>query len=212
MKKIKVKCISNTVDDHSIEAVSVAMDSFEKHMLDFVPWKAFPYKPKVTFSIAYNASNIFIKFFVAEKHLRAKTLLTNGPVHEDSCVEFFISFKENAPYYNIEFNSLGIGLIGYGTTRNNRELLSTELVKNLQKKSLILSDNGKGSEWELTLTIPLTTFVHSPLLKLKESDCSGNFYKCGDLLPEPHFISWSNIISDTPNFHLADYFGKLIFE
>ena len=212
MKEIKVKCISKIVDENSIEAVSVALDSFEKHKLDSVPWAAFPYKPKVSFSIAYNLSNIFLKFFVAEKHLRAETLLTNGPVHEDSCVEFFIRFDKDAPYYNIEFNSVGTGLIGYGTTRNNRKLLSTDLVKKLQKKSLIYSDKGKGSEWELALAIPLTTFIYTPLLKLKDSNCSGNFYKCGDLLPEPHFITWANINAETPDFHLPQYFGKLLFE
>ncbi len=212
MKEIKVKCISNTVDENSIEAVSTALDSFEKHKLDCVPWEAFPYKPKVSFAIAYSLSNIFIKFFVAEKYFRAKTLLTNGPVHEDSCVEFFIRFDKDAPYYNIEFNSLGTGLIGYGTTRNNRELLSSDLIKKLQKKSRVFSENGQGAEWELALTIPLTTFVHSPLIKLKDKNYSGNFYKCGDLLPEPHFISWANINAEIPDFHLPQYFGKLLFE
>jgi hypothetical protein len=47
---------------------------------------------------------------------------------------------------------------------------------------------------------------------LKGKTCRANFYKCGDDLPEPHFLSWNNIIADKPDFHLPQYFGTLTFE
>ena len=39
-----------------------------------------------------------------------------------------------------------------------------------------------------------------------------NLYKCGDNLNQPHFLSWSPITLDKPNFHCPDFFGTLIFE
>jgi hypothetical protein len=40
----------------------------------------------------------------------------------------------------------------------------------------------------------------------------GNFYKCGDSLSVPHFLSWQPIDNPTPNFHLEKFFGELDFE
>lgn len=38
----------------------------------------------------------------------------------------------------------------------------------------------------------------------------GNFYKCGDLTAEPHYLSWSPIAFERPNFHLPEFFGELL--
>ncbi|WP_350005689.1 carbohydrate-binding family 9-like protein, partial [Phocaeicola dorei] len=39
-----------------------------------------------------------------------------------------------------------------------------------------------------------------------------NFYKCGDELQKPHFLSWSPIKIEKPDFHRPDFFGLLEFE
>ncbi|MBP5277596.1 MAG: hypothetical protein J6Z18_03800, partial [Prevotella sp.] len=39
-----------------------------------------------------------------------------------------------------------------------------------------------------------------------------NFYKCGDLLPKPHFLSWNAVEIPQPDFHRPDQFGKVTFE
>lgn len=39
-----------------------------------------------------------------------------------------------------------------------------------------------------------------------------NFYKCGDDLPKPHYLCWNPIKSETPDFHLPEFFGNAIFE
>ena len=38
-----------------------------------------------------------------------------------------------------------------------------------------------------------------------------NFYKCGDLLPRPHFLSWNAISLPRPDFHCPEFFGTLRF-
>lgn len=33
-----------------------------------------------------------------------------------------------------------------------------------------------------------------------------NFYKCGDDLPAPYYLSWNKIIAPKPDFHYPDFF------
>lgn len=212
MKKIKVQYVTDNIEKNCLDNVSDLLDTFDKNKIQFEPWPGLNYKPKASFAIAHNSSNIFIKYFVEEKHIRALNIATNSPVHEDSCVEFFLSFDEDAAYYNIEFNCIGTALIGYGSSKNNRQLLETDVINSVLRKSLITSKNGEGFEWQLTLIIPLSIFIHTPLKKLTDISCKANFYKCGDLLPEPHFMTWSDIIAEKPNFHLPRFFGNLVFE
>ena len=40
----------------------------------------------------------------------------------------------------------------------------------------------------------------------------GNFYKCGNLTEQKHYLSWNAIESDTPNFHKPECFGVLKLE
>ena len=39
-----------------------------------------------------------------------------------------------------------------------------------------------------------------------------NFYKCGDLTPQEHYLSWNPMTSETPAFHRPCDFGLLTFE
>lgn len=40
----------------------------------------------------------------------------------------------------------------------------------------------------------------------------GNMYKCGNKTENKHYISWTRIDLDAPNFHCPEYFGALRFE
>lgn len=40
----------------------------------------------------------------------------------------------------------------------------------------------------------------------------GNFYKCGNLTKQKHYLSWNAIESDTLNFHKPECFGVLKLE
>ena len=39
----------------------------------------------------------------------------------------------------------------------------------------------------------------------------GNFYKCGDLTPHPHYLAWSPV-TEGKTFHRPEDFGELVFE
>lgn len=206
---MKINSLKET--NESIGDISLALDKLEKNYLPFAPWHLYPYKPSVQFIIAHNNNFIFLKYFVREKYIRAAAGSINGAVWEDSCVEFFVGFDEKG-YYNLECNCIGTLFIGFGKEKIGRKLLSQEVIKKIKYRSLINSEADHLIEWELTLVIPLDIFVYHNFSSLQGKQCRINFYKCGDALPEPHFLSWKNIKSEEPNFHLPQFFGEASFE
>ena len=63
------------------------------------------------------------------------------------------------------------------------------------------------------VTIMLTgTVRRSQRAPLYGARMKANFYKCGDKLQTPHFLSWNRIDLPSPNFHRPDFFGTLEFE
>ena len=194
-----------------VDKIDVFLDSIEKHTLDYVPWPAYSYKPDVVFSISYTDDCIMLKFYVKERSIRAVNSNTNDPVYQDSCVEFFIGFNDSKGYYNIEYNCIGSGRIGFGIDRDNRKLLSNDIVNQVKSTSYICKTDPNVIKWELTLLIPFKTFCYHNISSLIGFSSRVNFYKCGDSLPEPHFIAWSDIKSPEPDFHRPQFYGTLAF-
>ena len=211
MNRLIVNKLRAAHHNTSLTEISTMLDNFGRHGLNNAPWISYPYKPKVEFSIAHAADSIYLKYYVNEKSIRAAAGSVNGNVWEDACVEFFISFDASG-YYNLEFNCIGTTLAGFGTDRNNRELLPAALISNIRYQSLIRNEADNTTHWELTLAIPLQMFAYHHISSLDGIECKVNFYKCGDKLPDPHFISWNIIESDQPDFHLQQFFGTLVFE
>lgn len=204
----------NEIDETtSMAKIGQYLSRAEKHFLLNAPWPSYPYKPTVGFSIAYSDSGIFLQFDVTEKYIKGSHGKINEAVYEDSCVEFFISFDNATTYYNFEFNCIGTVLAGFGKRRANRELLPETVLDKISFQAVIVREKRESLvKWQLTLSIPLQAFLFHPLTSLQGQQCRANFYKCGDSLPQPHFLSWSDIQSNEPDFHLPQYFGALLFE
>lgn len=196
-----------------METVAAFLRKAQKYPLAFAPWAQYPYKPVVAFSVAHNNSLLFLQYEVREVHLQAAHGKANEPVYQDSCVEFFISFDNGATYYNFEFNCIGTVLASYGRSKGEHSWLREEVLDRISSHTIIQKGGGEYNVcWELTLVLPLTVFHFHSLASLQGKRCRANFYKCGDLLPEPHFLAWSNIESESPNFHLPKDFGTVLFE
>ena len=208
MNRIEVPHIDRINKESPPEKISAELDKLTKYPIDNAPWPVFPYKPKVHFAIAYNDC-IFIKYYVIEKAIRAVYTKTNDPVYKDSCVEFFVSFNGEREYYNMEFNCIGTCLMSYRANREDKQMLSERDISKIKRMSNIISSDEGNAAWELTLMIPPEAFVHHNLQSLKGMTCRANFYKCGDDLPEPHYLAWNNIESGKPNFHLPEFFGEI---
>lgn len=189
-----------------------ALKDQEWHAIEQVNWPGeFPYKPVVNFQIAHNSSHIVLHYTVEEEYVKAKYIRPNESVWEDSCVEFFISFDNKKQYYNFEFNVLGTGLIGFGTAdKDTRVRLEPAVIEQISTLTTVVNKQG-AKRWAIVLLIPVTVFENIGLKSFDGIKADANFYKCGDALPTPHFISWSKINHATPNFHLPEYFGPVEF-
>jgi hypothetical protein len=170
---------------------------------------------KASFSIGHNRSNIFLTYHVEEPHVRAVQTEFNSPVWEDSCVEFFFSPEEDY-YYNFEINAIGTVLCAYGINRHRREHLSESVLGKITTEPSLGRKPIEGIwgrvRWSLRITIPLETFVCSRIQSLSGLEARGNFYKCGDKLDRPHYLSWNPVPSPHPDFHLPEHFGPLTFQ
>ena len=165
------------------------------------------------FSLSHFGQGICLTYTVTEAFLNAKKRRINGAVHRDNCVEFFLGFENEKEYYNFEFNCLGSIKGAFGEGRNRRKFLPPQLLKPVQDNmGISIENHGEQIKWVLTIVLPVSTFLFHQIKSFSGLTCSANFAKCGDDLPNPHFLSWAKIISVTPNFHQPASFGKLIFE
>lgn len=201
------------------QEVSALLDAanipFEK--IGEVNWeKDFPYTPSVKFRMAHTHNHILIHYQVEEQSVRAMAPADNGHVWEDSCCEFFVSPDDDGTYYNIEANCAGKVLLANGPDRHARTYAEANSVAQIARWSSLGSepfDEKVGNcAWQMTLVIPTTVFFKHQDVQLAGKKMKANFYKCGDLLQVPHFLSWNKISVERPDFHRPDFFGNIEFE
>jgi len=214
---MEVKFIKQAVTDAA--AVPQCLDSvgIEFNEIGCVNWPgAYPYKPDVKFRIAYCDSGILLHYKVTEQSVRARFANDNDSVWTDSCVEFFSQPGGDDIYYNIECNCIGTVLMGAGPLRSGRELASEETLKPISRWSSLGTDTFEEIEgektWELALVVPTSVFFKHDIKSMAGKTVKANFYKCGDALKVPHFISWNPITIEKPDFHRPDFFGEIHFE
>ena len=171
----------------------------------------------VSFTIAHDGKNIYLSYLVEEPQIRAVNTEFNSPVWEDSCVEFFFSpAGDREYYYNFEFNAIGTVLGAYGKDRHQREHLPESVLSQVETipslgKEPIEGSRGRTS-WSLQIRIPVGVLIHNKIEDLSGLVGHGNFYKCGDKLDLPHYLSWEPVRTPNPDFHLPVHFGLLSFQ
>ncbi|WP_236263947.1 carbohydrate-binding family 9-like protein [Dysgonomonas sp. Marseille-P4677] len=185
--------------------------------IEQVNWpELYPSNPIVYFKIAHNRTHLFLQYFVEENEILAKVEEDNGAVWTDSCVEFFIQINDSPSYYNLELSCIGKALLGNRIERKDVVYGSPEVMSSIKRyPSLGLEsfDNRQGYfKWDLLVVVPVSAYWQSGLKTFKGLNARGNFYKCGDNLTEPHYLSWSPISTEKPNFHVPPFFCELIFE
>lgn len=191
-------------------------NSSARYAINLQNWGEKGYVPSVGFTIGYTNKEILLKYWVLENYFLARCTGPNQKVYEDSCVEFFVSPSDDGIYYNFEFNAIGACLLGCGAQRSDNIHLDPQIISKIRINPSLgfepVIEEIKGvTKWSLTVAIPFEVFTMHKICELKGKLFKGNFYKCGDKLSAPHYLTWAPIATERPDFHRPEFFGEIEF-
>lgn len=182
------------------------------------------HKPKTQAKLLYDDKYIYVMFRVEDKYVRAVAQNYHDPVYFDSCVEFFFSPGEDASigYFNIEINCGGVMLVrhtivaGDGVTKTSTKFPNADCDRieiYHSEPKIVEPEKQEPTTWIIEYKVPFDLLekycqVSRPAPGVK---WRANFYKCADMTSQPHWLTWSVVDYPTPNFHLPQYFGTLLF-
>lgn len=160
--------------------------------------------------LCHDGAVLRIRMEAEEDPIRATFTGKLDHVSDDSCLEFFLApgGPGDPRYFNFEFNPLGAMNLSFGGARPNRVRQVPKDAGELLGIRPFSRPGGWGIEFQISAAfvgLYLPGFAFS-------GELEGNFYKCGDLTEAPHFLAWSPLSSDTPDFHRRQDFGRLIFD
>ena len=211
IKKIEAKAVEAA-------AVPALMDAagIEFNPIACVNWKEYPYQPDVKFRAAHTGDAILLHYQVTEASVRAVATADDGRVWEDACVEFFLSPESNDFYYNFECNCAAKLLLHGGPAGGERPGAAEDVLKSVKRWASLgtepFEERVGECTWEVALVIPASAIFRHEIADLNGKAMRANFYKCGDLLQTPHFLSWSPIDLPQPKFHCPEFFGEIVLE
>jgi hypothetical protein len=216
MKIAEVQKTEFKSDYPGLKEISARMDQQKERLLiDTINWKKYSYKPETAVSIAYSDHELFLKYFVKEYYFKAEKTSSNQIVSEDSCVEFFVSPEDDGIYYNMEFNAIGTCLLGTGNDRASSKKAKPEIISTIRRLTTAgsnpITEIAGEHIWALTIAIPFSVFFRHQVKDLKGKIFRANFYKCGDKLTVPHYVTWNPVNTVKPDYHQPEYFGLLKF-
>ena len=216
MKKLLIKKLqASAVEASAVPALMNEAD-IEWNSIACVNWQEYPYQPEVKFRAAHTGDSILLHYQVTEASVRAVALEDDGRVWEDACVEFFLSPEGNDFYYNFECNCAGKLLLHGGPAGTERPGASEDVLRSVQRWASLgnepFEERVGECTWEVALVIPASAIFRHEIADLNGKTMRANFYKCGDLLQTPHFLSWAPIDLPQPKFHCPEFFGEIVFE
>lgn len=186
--------------------------------LDCLNWPdKFPYKPEVSFTAWHCGDELTIEYKVREQSVRALEATPGNFVYKDSCVEFFIRPRLDDPhYYNFEWNPIGTLYLAYRTGRDDAELAPAEVLQMVKAEPSLgtepFDERPSDGEWSLLVKIPVGALWRSGLDSFDHLHAMANFYKCGDGLSVPHYVTWAPIDTPKPDYHRPEFFVPVDFE
>ncbi|MGL4854648.1 MAG: carbohydrate-binding family 9-like protein [Lentisphaeria bacterium] len=219
ISEAKTLIVSAMQETHKTTAKWDAWGTLPINSMDFYMGKAPLHIPKVHFRIGYNSHSLMIIFRVKDRNVIARAKQWHDKVWEDSCVEFFFSPFGEKGYFNVETNCCGTMLLRYQQEPNkNIEFLDMESCSMISVTSslnnLLEEELQEDLEWFLEYKLPFKALKALCNFKTPSSGdvWKGNFYKCADSCSTPHWLTWSKVNGEEPNFHVPEAFGSIIFE
>lgn len=154
----------------------------------------------------YDEDNLYVHLKAVEKDIRAEHTEPLSSVYEDSCMEFF--FMPGNRYFNFEINPNGCLYVGFGHNASD----NTALYRSDFSELFDIRSDRTEDGWEVYYRIPLSFIqIFYPAYKFTGT-LKANVYKCGDKTVCRHYLAWSPILTEKPNFHRTQDFGTMIFE
>ena len=192
---------------------------------DTVDWNAIPaasidnffwlegHTPETTAKLAFvEGFGFILRMTCAEENPKAVYTQYNDPVYTDSCLEFFCDWLGDGRYVNMEMNANGTLLSCIGPDRHAR----TPIADLSGGEIFVVKGEIEATSWNVTAYIP--TALLCRILGVdsipfgKGYTFRGNFYKCGDETPIPHYGMWSPVGTEKADFHRPEYFGDFIMD
>jgi hypothetical protein len=144
-----------------------------------------------------------------EEHIRAELTGLLDEICDDSCLEFFFCpMAGDKRYFNIECNLNGCLFLGFGPNVDELVRLIPEV------PSIVPQAKRIEGGWETVYSIPYR-FIRMFCPEFAPTSgytTRANFYKCGNLTPQPHYLCWNPVPKQRCSFHNPDQFGIVHFE
>jgi hypothetical protein len=179
------------------------------------------FRLEVKAKMMYDDKNLYVIFRVHDRYVRCITKDYNGPVWEDSCVEFFFSPDASLPerYFNLEINCGGTPLMHYNVIPDKEiTMIAVDDIKMIEiahsLPQLIDPEITEPVTWTIEYRIPLILpEKYSKITHPKHGIAwRANFYKIAENSSNPHYMTWSVVNNFKPDFHLPQFFGLLKFQ
>lgn len=179
------------------------------------------FRPAVKAKMTYDDENLYIIFLVQDRYVRCITNDYNGPVWEDSCVEFFFSPDTRLPerYFNLEINCGGTPLMHYNIIPDKETtILAVDDIKMLEighsLPQLVDPEITEAVTWTIEYRIPFTLLEKYSKVTHPGHGINwrANFYKIAENCSNPHYMTWSVVDNFKPDFHKPHFFGLLKFQ
>lgn len=157
----------------------------------------------------HDGESLWVRMEANESPIRATLTGRLDQVCDDSCLEFFFApLASDKRYFNFECNPLGNLYVGFGAERPTRVRQIVKKPDELFRPSPFFTPEG----WGVVFRVPAEFIgMYFPGYTFSgEAAC--NFYKCGDKTGIPHYLAWSPLTCETPDFHRRQDFGQLRFD
>lgn len=189
------------------------INKYETAFIDNVQWLDVEYKSYAI--IGNNEKEIYVKMVSMEENIVASHTQQNSSVCEDSCLEFFFSpLEQEDDYFNFELNPIGTIHIAYGPSRFDRLLITDEDKTYFEIESSIFQneDGSRGWSVEFKIQYEFISKYKKNFIYKKSFVGKCNFYKCGDKTPKQHYLTWSKVETQSPDFHRPEFFSPIYFD
>ncbi len=155
-----------------------------------------------------------------DQYVRCVVDKHNGPVWQDSCVEFFFAPNPNDvnKYFNIEINCNGYANMAFQrVSKIDYDLFTIEDIEETKIANTIsepvIKETDKPIEWFIESRLPFGILAkYTGFQNPGKGDMwRANFFKCAENNSHPHWLSWAKMKNLQPDFHLPQYMNVLKF-